>query len=541
MKGWSLAAAFLPLLLYGADMKKYQREAEVFGKEYSKMVRDFAIEEMTPKGEAPFDPERTQEENEVTVFIKSDDVQKNIRDNSHLNEEEYFFKRSEDLIQGLEEVAWEENEEQSHLETCRESAEPYPIVVYRTLTVEGTYEPEQRTLTKVCCGHKKKKDFFWKSDAKEWCHKRKKKLSQDPEIKEYDVDYSGSVSKDYVAKATWAHVDNAASCDHFEKREQVVPERWEETLEKWAYENQEQLALISSPDCTLIEQACVDPTPRNINGKLVEKPCWREKLLFLRQLPKSGACSFLREKNCMEVKRKCVQESPYGCALWEITYKCVDKMGKRSLSMGKEGLFELEVNKEYEPNQSFSSVYIKMKLFEEIKGQLEMENIEDASKIPLFKGKKLKCSKSVADKLLYDCCFSFSGLAKEMRLSQCSEEERELGVLRKNEQCHYVGKYEKEFMDLWKSQDVHVYCCFPSKLARVFQEQARTQLGLDWGKAKEPNCRGLLASEIEKVDFSKLDLSECFDVKAQDVESKLKPKLESIKIKLQEKMAGMET
>jgi conjugal transfer mating pair stabilization protein TraN len=532
-------------------MKKYQREAKEFYKESSKEIiqdaKNIQMEELIPKNEKIFDATQATKdiqqekikENDAIKFLKSDKVQLNLRDNSYLNkdEDEYFIKHADELLQNLESVTTIETEESYHIETCQQASEPFPFTVYRTLYVEGNYQPEKNTQEKVCSGHKKNKEFFWKSDAKEWCAKKKKNLSCDSEIKDYHVDWSGGEGiKNYKSKAIWTHIDNAISCDNYQQQEQIIPDRWEETSEKWVYDNEEQYVLASSPDCTLIEQTCVDNNQKNIKGKQVQKQCWKEKLYFLCRFPETGTCSFLRDKNCLELKRKCLKESPTGCALWELTYKCFNKLCKRSTLTNQNEFFELDVNTEYEPNQSFPSVYTKMKIFEDIKGQLEDLDIKDALKVELFKGKELKCGKSVADNLLYDCCFSFKGLAKELKLSQCSEEENELSLLRENEQCHYVGKYTKQFMDLWKSQDVHVFCCFPSKLARIFQEQARAQIGIGWGEAKEPLCGGLTAADIERIDFSLLDLSEVYDQKVQHIESKLQKKFQDLDKRLHEKM-----
>lgn len=102
----------------------------------------------------------------------------------------------------------------------------------------------------------------------------------------------------------------------------------------------------------------------------------------------------------------------------------------------------------------------------------------------------MSCSKNVADNLIYDCCFSFKGLAKEMKLSKCSKEELTLAEMREQGLCHYVGKHSEKVLDLWKSSDGHVFCSFQSKLARVFEEEARYQQHMGWDKAKEPDCRG---------------------------------------------------
>jgi len=54
------------------------------------------------------------------------------------------------------------------------------------------------------------------------------------------------------------------------------------------------------------------------------------------------------------------------------------------------------------------------------------------------------------------------------------------------------------------------HCCFGSKLSKILQEQIRDQLGIDWGTPKEPNCRALTIEELQKADFSKIDLKEFF-------------------------------
>lgn len=60
-------------------------------------------------------------------------------------------------------------------------------------------------------------------------------------------------------------------------------------------------------------------------------------------------------------------------------------------------------------------------------------------------------------------------------------------------------------------QEVKVKCCFSSKLARIIHQQGRPQLGLDFGTADEPNCRGFDAEEFQSLDFSKIDLSDYYD------------------------------
>ena len=96
-------------------------------------------------------------------------------------------------------------------------------------------------------------------------------------------------------------------------------------------------------------------------------------------------------------------------------------------------------------------------------------------------------------------------------LINCKEEEKMLARLRKDDLCHKVGSYcAKKFLGLCLKK-YKVYCCFHSKLGRIIQEQGRPQLDIEWGDAKDPNCRGFTPDEFQKLDFSKMDFSEFFE------------------------------
>lgn len=74
--------------------------------------------------------------------------------------------------------------------------------------------------------------------------------------------------------------------------------------------------------------------------------------------------------------------------------------------------------------------------------------------------------------------------------------------------CHLVGvkKIKKAFGLFTKK--INVYCCFNSILARIIHEQGRPQLGIGWGNAYLPNCRGFTPEELASIDFSRIDLRE---------------------------------
>lgn len=91
---------------------------------------------------------------------------------------------------------------------------------------------------------------------------------------------------------------------------------------------------------------------------------------------------------------------------------------------------------------------------------------------------------------------------------ECTKEELTLGVDRELKKCTFVGSYcaSKALGSCIEKREA--YCCFPSPLARIIQEQGKAQLGKTFGEGKSPQCDGLTIEEIEQLDWDKMDLGE---------------------------------
>lgn len=136
---------------------------------------------------------------------------------------------------------------------------------------------------------------------------------------------------------------------------------------------------------------------------------------------------------------------------------------------------------------------------------------EDGScsgQIYIFNGKSNKCRS-------WDIFFGLTGggcCDKDKvfaGLIACKENEKLLAEKRKKKHTHYIGKFcSKKIPLIGCIQKSDSYCVFNSTLARVIQEQGREQLDISWGKAEDPECRGFTPEEFQKLDFSKIDLTE---------------------------------
>lgn len=103
-----------------------------------------------------------------------------------------------------------------------------------------------------------------------------------------------------------------------------------------------------------------------------------------------------------------------------------------------------------------------------------------------------------------------------LSMMSCNEEEGKLAMKEGAKLCHSVGS--------WCSDCIRAHgvicttciehttskCCFNSLLARLVNEQGRTQIGKGWGDAKNPDCSGFTVAQLQSLDFAAMDLSEFY-------------------------------
>jgi len=93
-------------------------------------------------------------------------------------------------------------------------------------------------------------------------------------------------------------------------------------------------------------------------------------------------------------------------------------------------------------------------------------------------------------------------------LFACSKDEQELQVKKALRSTHEVGTYcTRKILGKCVKRKTS-YCVFNSPLSRIFNEQARNQLGIGWGSAEAPDCSGITLGQFQDLDMDKIDLSE---------------------------------
>jgi len=312
--------------------------------------------------------------------------------------------------------------------------------------------------------------------------------------------------------------------EYEEESYKVLPDEWSSNCARLEERVDTGLCTYDSKVCTQGRQT------RLIQGIAITRDCWEETYTYSCSHPAKNDCGPLRARGCTQISSACKQQVGNVCVLYSQTYQCKGTTtNTETISGGQaQSPFCLDGNcrdQGFEANNEMMSTLAQLTLLKEMEGQIQNNFI--------FKGADDRCSKCAVS--FKDCCGSGKGWGTSIGLADCSGEERALKKKRTEGLCHYVGTYCAEKIPLIGTciKKKSTFCCFGSKLLKAFHEQGRAQINLGWGDAEAPLCRGFTISEIQRIDFSKLDLREVYE----DLMKKFNPgKMKNMGKKLEDRM-----
>ena len=99
----------------------------------------------------------------------------------------------------------------------------------------------------------------------------------------------------------------------------------------------------------------------------------------------------------------------------------------------------------------------------------------------------------------------------------CEQPEYELAAKKQLKVCKDLGTFcaSKEPITGLCLIRKESYCCYNSPLARILNEQIKPQLGMSFGTPQNPVCSGIKVSDLDKVDWSQVNLDEWLGILAQ--------------------------
>ncbi len=257
--------------------------------------------------------------------------------------------------------------------------------------------------------------------------------------------------------------------------------------------------------CSYESKACSQgKQTRLIQGVSITRDCWQYTRTYACEYPSKDDCGPLRARGCTQGSSTCQTYVGKTCVVHKQTYTCKANSQPKHSITGGQTPFCLDGNcrdQGFESNDEMMHSLAQLSILKEMQGQLQNGMI--------FKGEDKRCSRYILN--FKDCCGSGKGWGKSIGLGGCSEGEKALSQKRQLGLCHPIGTYcaKKVLGKCIKKNST--YCCFNNKLLKAFHVQGRPQIKLGWGEPENPICRGFTVEELQRIDFSKLDLREVFE------------------------------
>jgi len=400
------------------------------------------------------------------------------------------------------------------LKTCVESGN-FEREFLETLEIAWVSE---RQKVKRCLGHSTLEEIKGENDSKRK-KKTEKRMSElrsayekNPDIQKGFSVWTEPHKYHCDIKTQFQHIDDSGACSHFQEID--VP-ALPVAKDKWTVDfPQEFTSFKQNPNCKVWVHVEKGPEEREIAGKKVFRDIWAKKWLFTCSPAESSPCEEFRKQKAVLVKKQCLQENGEtgDCELWEKTYdlgKLYSAQQKLTYEKGKAPIWGL--NGEFDPpprdkQSGLPQVIGIMRSLTDMPLGEGPKIFDLTEKTPIFNGVVHQCNCHLVDEL-YDCCENVQALWP----AHCDREEIELRTMRDEGRCHRIGSFHNKTLGI-KTSKTKVFCCFPTKLLRVFNEQARKQMGIGWGTPKKPDCRGFSLEQMDgKIDGSTMDFSEAGD------------------------------
>ena len=240
----------------------------------------------------------------------------------------------------------------------------------------------------------------------------------------------------------------------------------------------------------------------------IHQDCWEYSYHYLINESSDNECKKYEDNpNCTAAERECLLQENGSCIRHRVKYQCQKTVKTDGYVCGDKffcsdgSCSDIENN----VNSDFGHAVSQLATLAQAGKDIGL----DANNLKAFSGRPMYCRKSGFG--FSDCCKD-SGWGHKLGLAKCSSEENALGQAKEKKLVVYVGTFCSKKILKKCIQRKSSYCVFDNKLARIIQYQGRSgQLGVGFGGASSPNCRGMSVDELQKIDFNRMDYSDFYD------------------------------
>ena len=240
----------------------------------------------------------------------------------------------------------------------------------------------------------------------------------------------------------------------------------------------------------------------------IHQDCWEYSYHYLINESSDNECKKYEDNpNCTAAERECLLQENGSCIRHRVKYQCQKTVKTDGYVCGDKffcsdgSCSDIENN----VNSDFGHAVSQLATLAQAGKDIGL----DANNLKAFSGRPMYCRKSGFG--FSDCCKD-SGWGHKLGLAKCSSEENALGQAKEKKLVVYVGTFCSKKILKKCIQRKSSYCVFDNKLARIIQYQGRSgQLGIGFGGASSPDCRGMSVDELQKIDFNRMDYSDFYD------------------------------
>lgn len=235
--------------------------------------------------------------------------------------------------------------------------------------------------------------------------------------------------------------------------------------------------------------------------------CWERTEKYLISEGSDNECkSYDNNPNCTVGERQCLSYENGLCTRFRLKYQCQHTTKTEGVVCGDKFFCSdgscADLNNSV--NTDFGHAVSQLASLAQAGKDISL----DAQNLRAFSGRPMVCRKSGFG--FSDCCKD-SGWGHKAGIAHCNSEENVLGKAKEKNTVIYVGTYCSKKVLRHCVQRKSAYCVFDSKLARIIQYQGRSgQLGVGFGGAQNPDCRGLTVDELQRLNFNAMDYSDFY-------------------------------
>ena len=236
----------------------------------------------------------------------------------------------------------------------------------------------------------------------------------------------------------------------------------------------------------------------------VTRPYWQEEYIYnCGGGSIANECEALHAAGCTQIDSKCISAKGPFCVEYLQTFNCGKKQITSNLNLdGTKMSIGMDANMGVSDGfeaEDFGNAVAQLSMVDELQKNIVRDG---EGSVLLFKGQQLSCDKDWGSDIK-NCC-NLKGIFKNIIGHKCPKEVEEIlapAVIRQK-RCVEVAGWQCIAKTLGKCRKWRKsFCCYQSRLARIFQQIAHQQLGIGWGSAENPNCGPLDPHSFGRLNF----------------------------------------